>query len=48
MRLFIRGAFCAGLCLLAACTSPSLVGRGTYFADTSQTRRAPMRASAFS
>ncbi|KVC52155.1 N-acetylmuramoyl-L-alanine amidase [Burkholderia ubonensis] len=35
MRLFIRGAFCAGLCMLAACTSPSLVGRSTYFADTS-------------
>ncbi|KUZ74096.1 N-acetylmuramoyl-L-alanine amidase [Burkholderia ubonensis] len=35
MKLFIRGAFCASLCVLAACTSPSLVGRGTYFADTS-------------
>ncbi|MBN3821397.1 N-acetylmuramoyl-L-alanine amidase, partial [Paraburkholderia sp. Se-20369] len=34
MRLFHRGALCAGLCLLAACTSPTLVGRGTYYADT--------------
>ncbi|RQR50133.1 N-acetylmuramoyl-L-alanine amidase [Burkholderia sp. Bp9125] len=36
MRLFHRGALCAGLCLLAACTSPTLVGRGTYYADTSR------------
>ncbi|RQS75486.1 N-acetylmuramoyl-L-alanine amidase [Burkholderia sp. Bp8963] len=39
MSLFYRGALCAGLCLLAACTSPSLVGRGAYYADTSH--RAP-------
>ncbi|WGS43669.1 N-acetylmuramoyl-L-alanine amidase [Burkholderia sp. JSH-S8] len=36
MRLFHRGALCAGLCLLAACTSPTLVGRGAYYADTSR------------
>ncbi|MGU7843375.1 N-acetylmuramoyl-L-alanine amidase [Burkholderia sp. AW33-5] len=35
MTLFRLGASCAILGLLAACTSPSLVGRGTYYADTS-------------
>ncbi|MDR6498640.1 N-acetylmuramoyl-L-alanine amidase [Burkholderia ambifaria] len=35
MTLFRLGASCAVLCLLAACTSPSLVERGTYYADTS-------------
>ncbi|VWB77369.1 N-acetylmuramoyl-L-alanine amidase [Burkholderia lata] len=35
MTLFRVGASCAVLCLLAACTSPSLVERGTYYADTS-------------
>lgn len=35
MTLFRFGAACAVLGLLAACTSPSLVGRGTYYADTS-------------
>ncbi|WP_176048206.1 N-acetylmuramoyl-L-alanine amidase [Burkholderia sp. BCC1644] len=35
MPLFRVGACCAVLCLLAACTSPSLVERGTYYADTS-------------
>lgn len=35
MILFRLGASCAILGLLAACTSPSLVGRGTYYADTS-------------
>ncbi|CAB3963740.1 N-acetylmuramoyl-L-alanine amidase [Burkholderia cenocepacia] len=35
MTLFRAGASCAVLCLLAACTSPSLVERGTYYADTS-------------
>ncbi|HDR9499614.1 N-acetylmuramoyl-L-alanine amidase [Burkholderia cepacia] len=35
MTLFRIGASCAVLCLLAACTSPTLVERGTYYADTS-------------
>ncbi|MDN7904887.1 N-acetylmuramoyl-L-alanine amidase [Burkholderia diffusa] len=35
MTLFRLGASCAILGLLAACTSPSLVERGTYYADTS-------------
>ncbi|WP_322023968.1 N-acetylmuramoyl-L-alanine amidase [Burkholderia sp. BCC1977] len=35
MTLFRLGASCAILGLLAACTSPSLVGRGTYYADAS-------------
>jgi len=35
MTLFRVGVSCAVLGLLAACTSPSLVGRGTYYADTS-------------
>ncbi|WP_217590460.1 N-acetylmuramoyl-L-alanine amidase [Burkholderia sp. GbtcB21] len=35
MTLFRLGASCAVLCLLAACTSPSLVERGTYYADMS-------------
>ncbi|MBJ9592451.1 N-acetylmuramoyl-L-alanine amidase [Burkholderia seminalis] len=35
MTLLRVGASCAVLCLLAACTSPSLVERGTYYADTS-------------
>ncbi|MCA3797394.1 MAG: N-acetylmuramoyl-L-alanine amidase, partial [Burkholderia sp.] len=35
MTLFRVGASCALLCLLAACVSPSLVERGTYYADTS-------------
>ena len=35
MTLFRLGASCAVLGLLAACTSPSLVERGTYYADTS-------------
>ncbi|MBY8610382.1 N-acetylmuramoyl-L-alanine amidase [Burkholderia arboris] len=35
MTLFRVGASCALLCLLAACASPSLVERGTYYADTS-------------
>ena len=35
MTLFRAGASCAVLCLLAACTSPSLVERGNYYADTS-------------
>ncbi|VWC52887.1 N-acetylmuramoyl-L-alanine amidase [Burkholderia aenigmatica] len=35
MTLFRVGASCAVLCLLAACTAPSLVERGTYYADTS-------------
>ncbi|KUY92408.1 MULTISPECIES: N-acetylmuramoyl-L-alanine amidase [unclassified Burkholderia] len=44
MTLFRLGASCAILGLLAACTSPSLVGRGTYYADTSlQARGADSR-----
>ncbi|WP_175908291.1 N-acetylmuramoyl-L-alanine amidase [Burkholderia sp. BCC1640] len=44
MTLFRIGASCAILGLLAACTSPSLVGRGTYYADTSlQARGADSR-----
>ena len=35
MTLFRLGASCAVLGLLAACVSPSLVERGTYYADTS-------------
>ncbi|WP_423759864.1 N-acetylmuramoyl-L-alanine amidase [Burkholderia sp. NLJ2] len=35
MTLFRLGASCAVLCLLAACTSPSLVERSAYYADTS-------------
>ncbi|MBR8376531.1 N-acetylmuramoyl-L-alanine amidase [Burkholderia cenocepacia] len=35
MTLFRIGACCAVFGLLAACTSPSLVERGTYYADTS-------------
>ncbi|AOJ31367.1 N-acetylmuramoyl-L-alanine amidase [Burkholderia metallica] len=35
MTLFRVGACCAVLCVLAACTSSSLVERGTYYADTS-------------
>ncbi|HEF5873327.1 TPA: N-acetylmuramoyl-L-alanine amidase [Burkholderia cenocepacia] len=35
MILFRVGISCAVLGLLAACTSPSLVERGTYYADTS-------------
>ncbi|MDN7703319.1 N-acetylmuramoyl-L-alanine amidase [Burkholderia semiarida] len=35
MILFRAGISCAVLGLLAACTSPSLVERGTYYADTS-------------
>ena len=35
MTLFRLGALCAILGLLAACTSPSLVERGAYYADTS-------------
>ncbi|KVL04333.1 N-acetylmuramoyl-L-alanine amidase [Burkholderia cepacia] len=35
MTLFRMGASCAVLSLLAACTSPTLVERGTYYADTS-------------
>ncbi|RQS13228.1 N-acetylmuramoyl-L-alanine amidase [Burkholderia sp. Bp8998] len=35
MTLFRLGASCVILGLLAACTSPSLVERGTYYADTS-------------
>ncbi|AZQ51014.1 N-acetylmuramoyl-L-alanine amidase [Burkholderia cenocepacia] len=35
MTLFRVGVSCAVLGLLAACTSPSLVERGTYYADTS-------------
>ncbi|WP_322083184.1 N-acetylmuramoyl-L-alanine amidase [Burkholderia sp. BCC1972] len=35
MTLFRVGACCAVLGLLAACTSPSLVERDTYYADTS-------------
>lgn len=35
MTLFRIGVSCAVLGLLAACTSPSLVERGTYYADTS-------------
>ncbi|QVN19310.1 N-acetylmuramoyl-L-alanine amidase [Burkholderia pyrrocinia] len=44
MTPFRLGASCAVLCLLAACTSPSLVERGTYYADTSlQARGADSR-----
>ncbi|WP_175915800.1 MULTISPECIES: N-acetylmuramoyl-L-alanine amidase [unclassified Burkholderia] len=44
MTLFRLGASCAILGLLAACASPSLVGRGTYYADTSlQARGADSR-----
>ncbi|WP_412021946.1 N-acetylmuramoyl-L-alanine amidase [Burkholderia cepacia] len=39
MTLLRVGASCAVLCLLAACTSPALVERGTYYADTSQHAR---------
>ncbi|MBR8059244.1 N-acetylmuramoyl-L-alanine amidase [Burkholderia dolosa] len=35
MTLFRVGASCVALSLLAACTSPTLVGRGSYYADTS-------------
>ncbi|WP_321902171.1 N-acetylmuramoyl-L-alanine amidase [Burkholderia cenocepacia] len=35
MTLFRVGVSCTVLGLLAACTSPSLVERGTYYADTS-------------
>ncbi|KGC03311.1 N-acetylmuramoyl-L-alanine amidase AmiD [Burkholderia multivorans] len=35
MTSFRVGASCAALCLLAACASPSLVERGSYYADTS-------------
>ncbi|RQR53425.1 N-acetylmuramoyl-L-alanine amidase [Burkholderia sp. Bp9140] len=35
MTMFRLGASCAVLGLLAACTSPSLLERGTYYADTS-------------
>lgn len=36
MNLPLRAALAASLCALAACTSPTLVERGTYYADTSR------------
>jgi N-acetylmuramoyl-L-alanine amidase len=36
MNLPLRAAFAASLCALAACTSPTLVERGGYYADTSR------------
>jgi len=48
MTLIRLGASCAILGLLAACTSPSLIERGSYYAARACTRAAPMRGSAFS